>query len=78
MRRLMVILILLSLALSSLWANANKISTAAHPRYAADIVKIQLSKEAIKRTNLPQGLYAEAGAFGINELDQLFSIFGGT
>jgi len=78
MRRLIIVLVLLTFALGSLWANANKISTADHPRYAADIVKIQLSKEAINRTTLPQGLYAETNAFGINELDQLFSVNGGT
>ncbi len=46
--------------------------------YAAELIKIQLSPEAISRSQLPTGLYAEASSFGINELDQLLSTKGGT
>ncbi|MDP3113629.1 MAG: S8 family serine peptidase [Candidatus Cloacimonadaceae bacterium] len=47
------------------------------PLFAQDRIKIKLSSDAILRTSLPQGLYAEAGSFGINELDQLFARYSG-
>jgi len=47
------------------------------PRFATDRIKIKLSKDAIRLANLPTGLYAEATAFNINELDQLLRVNGG-
>lgn len=48
------------------------------PLFASDLIKIKLSPDAIQRTSLPQGLYAETTSFGINELDQLFSRHNGS
>lgn len=47
------------------------------PRFATDRIKIKLSEDALLLANLPTGLYAEASAFNINELDQLFRVNGG-
>ncbi|MDZ4181406.1 MAG: S8 family serine peptidase [Candidatus Cloacimonadaceae bacterium] len=46
------------------------------PLYAPNIVKIQLSAPAIRLTNLPEALYAEADLFGIDELDEIMASFG--
>ncbi len=48
------------------------------PAYASDRIKIKLSNEALSRTNLPTGLYAQRDAFGIEELDLLLGRAGGT
>ncbi|HOH79438.1 MAG TPA: S8 family serine peptidase [Candidatus Cloacimonadota bacterium] len=48
------------------------------PAYASDLIKVKLSPDAVQRAALPQGLYAESNSFGVNELDQLMSVNGGT
>lgn len=45
--------------------------------YAPDLVKIKLSSAAYERAGLPEGLYAEAADFGIEELDRLLLQTGG-
>jgi subtilisin family serine protease len=59
-------------------ANAIPNDLRAHPLYAPNIVKVQLTPGAINRTNLPRGLYAEADKFGLPELDKIMVQFGGT
>ncbi len=76
MRRHLLIALLL-LLITGLFASARPGISQDRPRYAADIVKIKLSAEAVRLAQLPTGLYAEAGSFGINELDQLMSRIGG-
>ncbi len=48
-----------------------------NPGYAPDLVKIKLSSAANQRAALPEGLYAEATGFGIEELDRLMLQTGG-
>ena len=45
--------------------------------YAPDLVKIKLTPAAYERAGLPEGLYAEAADFGIEELDRLLLQTGG-
>jgi len=71
------LLVFLCLVLT-LSASAFQPSSGSRPAYAADLLKVKLSSEAIQRAALPQGLYAEAASFGINELDQLMSLNGGS
>ena len=52
-------------------------STVERPAYAPDLFEIKLTAEAYARANLPQGLYAEAETFNIEELDQLMRAVGG-
>lgn len=52
-------------------------ANADRPAYAPDLIEIKLSAEAYARTNLPEGLYAEAETFNIEELDQLLLEIGG-
>ncbi len=57
-------------------ANAILGTSLQRPRYAANILKIQLSTEAIASTNLPTEYYSEAPEFGIEELDELAASYG--
>jgi hypothetical protein len=77
-KRNILVLALLILAFA-ICANADIDSiTQARPAYASDLIKIKLSMEAISRTELPVGLYAETPEFGLPELDGLLSEVGGT
>jgi subtilisin family serine protease len=58
-------------------AIARETDTGSRPLYASHLIKVKLSPEATQRAQLPQGLYAEASGFGINELDQVMSRQGG-
>ncbi|MDZ4182158.1 MAG: S8 family serine peptidase, partial [Candidatus Cloacimonadaceae bacterium] len=57
-------------------ANAIPGYLVSQPLFALHIVKIQLTPEAIAMTDLPEGLYAEAEAFGLRELDENAARFG--
>jgi len=61
-----------------IFANAVQGNVKARPLFAPDIVKVQLTPEAIRLTNLPQGLYAETAKFGLAEIDRIMAQFGGT
>lgn len=75
--RAIAVLVLLSFAIALAAAPVPNSNTY-RPAYAPDIIKVKLSPDAISRAALPQGLYAESSGFGINELDQLMSLNGGT
>lgn len=78
-KALPIIFVLLFLV-SSLALLASAPQSAAQPKakYANNLIKVKLSPQAITRSNLPTALYAETTSFGINELDQLLSVKGGT
>ncbi|MDZ4122454.1 MAG: S8 family serine peptidase, partial [Candidatus Cloacimonadaceae bacterium] len=77
MRKMILFIVLLLIGSSILMAAAIPGESKDRPLYATDRIKIKLSDEAISRSALPQGLYAEAFSFGINELDQIFGRNGG-
>jgi len=66
------------LIIGNLFADAQIKQTGEKPAYASNLIKIKLSSEALSRSSLPTALYAEAKSFGINELDQLLSVRGGS
>lgn len=57
-------------------ANAILDKSVSRPLFAPNIVKIQLTEQALQRTSLPEGLYAESSDFGLAELDKIKSAFG--
>jgi len=57
-------------------ANAIPGMSTERPRFAAHILKIQLSSEAISQTDLPTEYNSRAESFGIEELDKLAASFG--
>jgi subtilisin family serine protease len=73
MRKLLLSAILMLLAITLLTANAIPGQNVNRPRFAPDKVKIQLTKDAYDQTNIPEVMYAEAEAFGIEELDNLLA-----
>lgn len=75
MRKALLLFIAMLLPLLT-WANAVPGDTGSRPLYAANIIKVQLSPDAISATNLPQGLYAEADEFGLGVLDELGASYG--
>jgi subtilisin family serine protease len=77
MRKAIIIFGILLVMSAFLQAVAVRDSGAARPLYAPDLIKVKLTAPAISRAALPQGLYAEAQSFGINELDQLMARSGG-
>ncbi|MBW6514959.1 MAG: S8 family serine peptidase, partial [Candidatus Syntrophosphaera sp.] len=78
MKRISLILLVIC-ALALAWADAARENqNTPRPAYAADLIKIKLSPEAILRADLPTGLYAEAARFGLEELDRLMLETGAT
>lgn len=77
-KALAIAFVLLSLFSTALFAKAPQTSGSAKAKYAKNLIKVKLSPQAITRSNLPTALYAETNTFGINELDQLLSVKGGT
>lgn len=75
---LSIVFVLLFIFTAALIARAPQTAGQAKAKYANDLIKVKLSPQAISRSNLPTALYAEASTFGINELDQLLSVKGGT
>lgn len=75
MRRILPLLLVLLLPVL-LAANAIPGMSVERPRFAGHILKIQLSPEAIARTNLPTEYYSRADSFGIDELDELAASYG--
>jgi hypothetical protein len=73
MHRLWSVLFLLSLAGSLLQANSIPGDNSPRLLFAPDRVKVQLTAEAIKMTNLPQELYARTSNFSIPELDKILT-----
>jgi subtilisin family serine protease len=73
----MLLTVLVVLCAAFLAAGAINQSQTERPLFAPDLIKIKLTGEADLIARLPQGLYAEARSFGINELDQLMSQNGG-
>jgi len=67
----------LLLLLSHLLSMPGMVSAAERPLYLSGMLKLQLTAEAIRQTRLPEGLYSEADAFGIKELDDIFRGWGG-
>lgn len=78
MKRQIVLTLLLLSMVAIIFASAVENQTMNRPAYAKNLIKIKLKPEAILRSALPQGLYAETANFGINELDQLMSVNGGS
>jgi subtilisin family serine protease len=76
-KRAIAVLVLLTFAIALAAASLPNGNTV-RPAYAPDLIKVKLSPDAMSRAALPQGLYAESASFGINELDQLMSVNGGT
>ena len=77
MRKISISVIALALTITFMWANAVSREFKDRPLYSADLIKVKLSPDAVSRSKLPLGLYAEANRFNINELDQLMSVNGG-
>ncbi len=77
MKKLLFCISILFLLGGIVYSSAISVDNVPRPKYAADLVKIQLTGEAYRLANLPQGLYAEASSFRINELDQLMARVGG-
>ena len=75
MRKLLPLILLFLLPLL-LCANAIEGASASRPRFAGNIVKIQLSPKAIATTNLSTEYYSRAEMFGIDALDDLAKSYG--
>ncbi|MEF3695369.1 MAG: S8 family serine peptidase [Candidatus Cloacimonadota bacterium] len=75
MRKTMLLMLILLVPVL-ICANAILGTSLQRPRFAANILKIQLSTDAIARTNLPTEYYSEAPEFGIEELDELTASYG--
>lgn len=75
MKRFFPALILFVL-ISGLWASSSP-NSGSRPSHVPDLIKIQLSAEAIRGLELPTGLYAESRTFGHTELDKLLRASGG-
>ncbi len=58
--------------------SAAEMTVVEKPAYLDDMIKIQLSADAVKGLDLPTGLYEEVRAFGHNDLDALLQKLGGT
>ena len=71
-----MLLMLILLVPVLICANAILSTSLQRPRFAANILKIQLSTDAIARTDLPTEYYSEAPEFGIEELDELAASYG--
>ena len=71
------LLVLLSLTAFLPAVASPEANTENPPGYAPDLVKIKLAPAAYDRAGLPEGLYAEAASFGIEELDRLLLQTGG-
>lgn len=71
-----MLLMLILLVPVLICANAILSTSLQRPRFAANILKIQLSTDAIERTDLPTEYYSEAPEFGIEELDELAASYG--
>ena len=77
MRRL-VIFALLAVLSASLAGTARGFGETAQPAYSSTRILVKLSPEAITRSPLPEGLYAESPGFGLFELDSILGTTGGT
>jgi subtilisin family serine protease len=71
MKKWIALIICVLLCSCLLQANARLGDKTDKPLFAPDMVKVQLTAEAIRLTDLPQEMYAEAPSFGIPELDRL-------
>lgn len=75
--RKLILFIFAIIAITSIWGNAIQSQASARPLHAPDKIKVQLTGEAIRLTNLPTGMYAEAPGFGIADLDKTFHQYNG-
>ena len=75
MRKLTLLLLALLVPVL-IGANAMPGMSTERPRFAAHILKVQLSQEAISRTNLPTEYNSETASFGLEELDKLAASYG--
>ncbi|MDD3144232.1 MAG: S8 family serine peptidase, partial [Candidatus Cloacimonetes bacterium] len=78
MRKMMLVLSVFVTMGMVLSAAALRETHITRPMFAEDRVKIKLTTEAMGKSTLPEGLYAESMSFGFDELDQLVSRGGGT
>ncbi|MDD3096916.1 MAG: hypothetical protein PHU99_04290, partial [Candidatus Cloacimonetes bacterium] len=72
------VLLIVTVFILPLFARGSQSPMDEKPAYTNNFIKIKLSSDAARRSQLPTALYAESSAFGINELDQLLSVRGGT
>ncbi|MCB5247565.1 MAG: S8 family serine peptidase [Candidatus Cloacimonetes bacterium] len=78
MKRFILIISILCLALGLGAAADLDLSSGNRPAYASDLVKIKLSREAAQRSRLPQQLGEEFSRFGHSDLDRIMAETGGT
>jgi hypothetical protein len=71
MKKLIYIIISILISSCLLQANARLGDNKEKPLFAPDMVKVQLTAEAIRLTDISREMYAEASSFGIPELDIL-------
>jgi hypothetical protein len=77
-KALTIVFVLILFSISALFANASLADYGNKARFSSNLIKVKLSPQAASRSSVPAGLYAETSNFGINELDQLMSVKGGT
>lgn len=76
--KLIVFVTVLLLFSTALVAYSSQSTKGTKEKFASNLIKIKLKPQVAMRCNLPVGLYAESSTFGINELDQLLRVKGGT
>ena len=73
-----IIFAIITLVLTSLAAATRGLGEKPRPQYSSTRILVKLAPEAVTRSQMPEGLYAESTGFGMFELDSTLSLCGGT